>query len=46
MIITVVDHYPKIPNPPREPKLRRAIHAYDQGKITKEDLDRVFEVLV
>ncbi len=43
MIITVVDHYPKIPNPPREPKLRRAIHAYDQGKITKEDLDRVFD---
>lgn len=43
MIITVVDHYPKIPNPPREPKLRRAIHAYDHGKITKEELDKIFD---
>ncbi len=43
MIITVVDHYPKIPNPPREPKLRRTIHAYDQGKITKEELNKVFD---
>ncbi|MEN2984980.1 MAG: methylcobamide--CoM methyltransferase [Dictyoglomaceae bacterium] len=43
MIITVVDHYPKIPNPPKEPKLRKAIHAYDQGKITKEELDKVFD---
>ncbi|PMQ01468.1 MAG: methylcobamide--CoM methyltransferase [Dictyoglomus sp. NZ13-RE01] len=43
MIITVVDHYPKIPNPPREAKLRKAIHAYDQGKISKEELERVFD---
>jgi 5-methyltetrahydropteroyltriglutamate--homocysteine methyltransferase len=43
MIITVVDHYPKIPNPPREPKLRKAIHAYDQGKITKEELEKIFD---
>lgn len=43
MIITVVDHYPKIPNPPREAKLRKAIHAYDQGKITKEELESIFD---
>lgn len=43
MIITVVDHYPKIPNPPRDPKLRKAIHAYDQGKITKEELEKVYD---
>lgn len=43
MIITVVDHYPKIPNPPREAKLRKAIHAYDQGKITKEELEKIFD---
>ncbi|MGB9857560.1 MAG: methylcobamide--CoM methyltransferase [Dictyoglomaceae bacterium] len=43
MIITVVDHYPKIPNPPREAKLRKAIHAFDQGKLTKEELERIFD---
>lgn len=43
MIITVVDHYPKIPNPPREAKLRKAIHAFDQGKIAKEELERIFD---
>lgn len=43
MIITVVDHYPKIPNPPREAKLRKAIHAYDQGKITREELEKIFD---
>ncbi len=43
MIITVVDNYPKIPNPPREAKLRKAIHTYDQGKMTREELETVFD---
>ncbi|MBU4502668.1 MAG: methylcobamide--CoM methyltransferase [Nanoarchaeota archaeon] len=41
MITTVVGNYPKIPNYPREAKLRKAIADFEKGKITKEILSRI-----
>ncbi len=41
MIATAVGNYPKIPTPPGEPKLRRAIARFERGEISEEDLRRV-----
>lgn len=41
MIATAVGNYPKIPNPPGEPKLRRAIAKFERGEIYEEELERV-----
>jgi 5-methyltetrahydropteroyltriglutamate--homocysteine methyltransferase len=41
MWTTVVGNYPKIPNLPREAKLRKAIRSHLKGKISEEDLRRV-----
>ena len=41
MWTTVVGNYPKIPNLPREARLRKAITSFDKGKITKEGLENV-----
>ena len=41
MWTTVVGNYPKIPNLPREARLRKAITSFDRRKISREDLNRI-----
>jgi len=41
MITTIVGNYPRTPNWPREARLRKAIHRFDRGEITREELHQV-----
>jgi len=41
MIATAVGNYPKIPNPPGEPKLRRGIAKFERGEIGEGDLRKI-----
>lgn len=41
IISTVVGNYPKTPDAPKPQKLRSALHRFDQGEITKEELGRI-----
>ncbi len=41
MIATAVGNYPKIPNSPGEPKLRRAIAKFEREEISEENLKRI-----
>ncbi|MBI4054821.1 MAG: methylcobamide--CoM methyltransferase [Elusimicrobia bacterium] len=43
LIVTAVNHYPKIPNLPRSAHLRQAIAQFQEGKISPQDLSRVQE---
>ncbi len=41
MVVTVVDNYPKISE--QDQRLRRAIAAWEDGKLTEEELERVYD---
>lgn len=41
IISTVVGNYPKTPDAPKPQKLRSALHRFDKGEITKEELGRI-----
>lgn len=41
MVVTVVDHYPKVSE--QDQRLRRAIAAWEDGKLSDEELERVYD---
>ncbi len=41
MVVTVVDHYPKISE--QDQRLRRAIAAWEDGKLSDEELEQVYD---
>jgi len=41
VVITVVDNYPKISE--QDQRLRRAIAAWEDGKLSDEELERVYD---
>lgn len=43
MITTVVGNYPKVPSLSGGPNLRTALTRFDQGRITKEELEQVIQ---
>jgi len=43
MKTTVIGSYPKIPNYPREERIRKALHQLDKKEITLEQLEKVFQ---